>query len=101
MQKFENVDILACLDAVMKQNTGFYQSDFEIDKEIIHKAAASPDREDKNLLWLSRPSVHPDLRPGRIASGSATFFSKTPAHTTHGSSTGSRHATASLPTPWS
>ena len=56
MQKFENVDILACLDAVMKQNTGFYQSDFEIDKEIIHKAAASPDREDRTLLWLSRPS---------------------------------------------
>lgn len=56
MQKFENVDILACLDAVMKQNTGFYQSDFEIDKEIIHEAAASPDREDRTLLWLSRPS---------------------------------------------
>ena len=49
MQKFENVDILACLDAVMKQNTGFYQSDFEIDKKIIHEAAASPDREDKTL----------------------------------------------------
>ena len=56
MQKFENVDILACLDAVMKQNTGFYQSDFEIDKEIIQKAAASPNREEKTLLWLSRPS---------------------------------------------
>ena len=56
MQKFENVDILACLDAVMKQNTGFYQSDFEIDKKIIHEAAASPNREDKTLLWLSRPS---------------------------------------------
>lgn len=56
MQKFENVDILACLDAVMKQNTGFYQSDFEIDKEIIQKAAESPNREDKTLLWLSRPS---------------------------------------------
>ena len=56
MQKFENVDILACLDAVMKQNTGFYQSDFEIDKKIIHEAAASPDREDRTLLWLSRPS---------------------------------------------
>ena len=56
MQKFENVDILACLDAVMKQNTGFYQSDFEIDKKIIHEAAASSDREDKTLLWLSRPS---------------------------------------------
>ena len=93
MQKFENVDILACLDAVMKQNTGFYQTDFAIDKKIIHEAAASPDREDKTLLWLSRP--------GRIASGSATFFSKTPAHTTHGSSTGSRHATVFLPMPWS
>lgn len=56
MQKFENVDILACLDAVMKQNTGFYQSDFEIDKKIIHEAAARPNREDKTLLWLSRPS---------------------------------------------
>ena len=56
MQKFENVDILACLDAVMKQNTGFYQSDFEIDKKIIHEAAASPDCEDRLLLWLSRPS---------------------------------------------
>ena len=56
MQKFENVDILACLDAVMKQNTGFYQSDFEIDKKIIHEAAASPDCEDRTLLWLSRPS---------------------------------------------
>ena len=56
MQKFENVDILACLDAVMKQTTGFYQSDFEIDKKIIHKAAASPNREDRLLLWLSRPS---------------------------------------------
>lgn len=36
------------------------------------------------------------VRPGRIASGSATFFSKTPVHTTHGSSTGSRHATRIL-----
>ena len=56
MNKFENVDIVASLEAIMKQNTGFYQSDFEIDKEIIQKAAASPNREDKTLLWLSRPS---------------------------------------------
>lgn len=56
LSKFENVDVTASLEAVMKQNTGFYQSDFEIDKEIIAKAAASPDKEDKTLLWLSRPS---------------------------------------------
>ena len=56
MNKFENVDVFACLDAIMRQNTGFFQSDFEIDKEIIAKAAASPNVEDKTLLWLSRPS---------------------------------------------
>ena len=54
--KFENVDLFASLNAVMKQNTGFYQSDLEIDKEIIAKAAASPHREDKTLLWFCRPS---------------------------------------------
>lgn len=42
MNKFENVDILASLEAIMRQNTAFYQSDFEIDKEIIQKAASSP-----------------------------------------------------------
>lgn len=56
MNKFENVDIFASLDAIMRQNTGFFQSDFDIDKEIIAKAAASPNREDKTLLWFSRPS---------------------------------------------
>ena len=56
MNKFENVDIIASLDAIMRQNTTFYQSDFEIDKEIIQQAAASPAAEDKRLLWLSRPS---------------------------------------------
>lgn len=56
MNKFENVDIIASLDAIMRQNTAFYQSDFEIDKEIIQKAAASPAAEDKRILWLSRPS---------------------------------------------
>lgn len=56
MNKFENVDIIASLEAIMRQNTAFYQSDFEIDKEIIPKAAASPAAEDKRTLWLSRPS---------------------------------------------
>lgn len=56
LSKFEDMDVFASLHAIMKQNTGFYQSDFEIDKKIIHEAAASPDREDRTLLWLSRPS---------------------------------------------
>ena len=41
MQKFENVDVLAALGEIMRQNTAFYRNDFDIDKEIIKRAAAS------------------------------------------------------------
>ncbi len=56
LQKFENVDVIASLEAIMKQHTAFYQSDFEIDKQILQKAAGSPIPEDRRLLWFSRPS---------------------------------------------
>ena len=56
LNKFENVDVFASLEAVMKQNTGFYQSDFDIDKKIIAEKAASSDPADKTLLWFCRPS---------------------------------------------
>lgn len=56
LQKFENVDVIASLEAIMKQNTAFYQSDFDIDKQILQKAAVSPVPEDRRLLWFSRPS---------------------------------------------
>ena len=56
LNKFENVDVFASLEAIMKQNTGFYQSDFDIDKKIIAEKAASQNPADKTLLWLSRPS---------------------------------------------
>lgn len=56
LNKFENVDVTASLEAIMKQNTAFYQSDFDIDKEIIKRAAESPNAGDKRLLWFSRPS---------------------------------------------
>ena len=56
LNKFESVDVTASLEAIMKQNTAFYQSDFDIDKEIIKRAAESPNAGDKMLLWFSRPS---------------------------------------------
>lgn len=56
MQKFENVDVLAALGEIMRQNTAFYRNDFDIDKEIIKRAAASDQAVDKTLLWMSRPS---------------------------------------------
>ena len=55
LSKFDDVDVFASLSAILKQNTGFYQSDFDIDKSIITQAAASPHKEDKTLLWLCRP----------------------------------------------
>ena len=56
LSKFEDVDVFASLEAVMKQNTGFYQSDLEIDKKIIAEAAEKPGLEDRTLLWFCRPS---------------------------------------------
>ncbi len=46
----------ASLEAVMKQNTGFYQSNFGINKQIIAEKAASPRKEGKTLLWFCQPS---------------------------------------------
>lgn len=54
LKKFENVDILESLNAILTQNTEHYQSDFKYDKEIIEEAAKSPYKEDKTLLWLCR-----------------------------------------------
>ena len=62
MNKFENVDIFASLDAIMRQNTGFFQSDFDIDKENIAKA----------LTERIRRCYGFAARPGRIVLRSAT-----------------------------
>lgn len=56
MVKFENVDVLAYLEKIMQQNTGYFQSDFEIDRKIIEKASVQPAAVDRTLLWMSRPS---------------------------------------------
>ena len=63
LSKFENVDVIASLEAIMKQNTAFYQSDFEIDKRILREAASRPAAEEKRLLWFS-PPVGDLLLPG-------------------------------------
>lgn len=54
MRKYENVDVIASLEAVMRQNTRHYQSDFEYDRATLQKAAESQNAEDKALLWMSR-----------------------------------------------
>ena len=56
LNKFGNVDVIASLEAVMKQNTAFYQSDFDIDRRILQEAADRSGDTDRRLLWFSRPS---------------------------------------------
>ena len=56
MRKFENVDILKSLNAVMHTKTKYYKSDFKYDVETFKKAAESQKPEDKNYIWLSRES---------------------------------------------
>jgi len=56
MRKFENVDIVAALGAVVELNTEHYKSDFKYDIAQFKAAARNPDGENNHLLWLSRKS---------------------------------------------
>lgn len=56
MNKFENVDVIAALDAILHQNTGYHQEQFEQVEKTITAAATSPAHDDKTLLWVSAPA---------------------------------------------
>ena len=56
LKKYLDVDVISLLEERMKRNTLHYQSDFEIDKEMIERFAKSGNKEDKTLLWMSRPN---------------------------------------------
>lgn len=54
--KFENVDVLDALSKIVDIHTRHYKEDFDMDKVLIPKLALSANPEDRNLLWMSRPS---------------------------------------------
>lgn len=56
MQKFENVDILKSLKAIMQTHTKHFQEDFEMDIKTLKQAAKSQQPEDKKYLWICRPA---------------------------------------------
>ena len=56
MRKYEDVDIVAALGAVVELNTANYKSDFKHDIDMFKAAARNPDGENNRFLWLSRPS---------------------------------------------
>ena len=52
--RFSNVDILSFMSEVVQRHTKYYQSDFEIDKEILLEAAEKQEQQDKTFVWLCR-----------------------------------------------
>lgn len=64
--KFEGVDILDSLGQIMELHTQHYKEDFDMDKELIPRLAASADPEDKHLLWMSRPCGTYTLREWEV-----------------------------------
>ncbi|NCB94198.1 MAG: hypothetical protein EOM40_16810 [Clostridia bacterium] len=72
--KFEHVDIVAALEAAMKSNTIYYQSDFEIDKKIFQRSAESDKARDKALLWMSRPSGTHCLKEAEVFLAGTSAF---------------------------
>ena len=56
MRKFENVDVIAVLGAVVECNTEHYKSDFKYDIKAFKESVENPDSEGKRFLWLSRRS---------------------------------------------
>ena len=54
MQKFENMDLIAALEAIMHQNTAYYQSDFAYDIKMLREAARS-DQKKKNFFFFPSP----------------------------------------------
>ena len=56
MQKFENMDLIAALEAIMDVLLPTIMAFISFDIKMLREAARSDQPEDKLLLWLSRPS---------------------------------------------
>ena len=67
MNKFEDVDVIASLEAIMKQNTAFYQMILTLIETFYRKRRQAPQPRTGGFYGFP-------ARPGRAASGSATFF---------------------------
>lgn len=56
LRKFMNVDVIQSLQAILGQINVHYRTDFDYDKQTIHKTVRSDTSEKRNLVWLCRES---------------------------------------------
>lgn len=54
--KFINTDILKVMKGIVDSHVKYYQSDFDIDTELIKEAALKKERTDRIFVWLCRES---------------------------------------------
>lgn len=52
--KFIGVDILSFMAKVVEKHTQYYQSDFQIDKEMLLRTIDKRGQQDKRFIWLCR-----------------------------------------------
>ncbi len=64
--KYENIDLIATLEAIMKSRTEHFTTDFEIDKTMIQIAEKSENPEDKCMFWFCRKNGTHCLREREV-----------------------------------
>ena len=87
MNRFENVDVLAALEQLMRQNTAFTAMILRSTRRSFGRL-----RPATSAARTKRCCGCP-ARPGRTVSGNATFSCKIPGSITHGAFTESRPVT--------
>ena len=55
IKKYPDVDIMAELQKLVDRHVVSFKGDFDVDKQIIRRAAKSQPPEDKTLMWFCRP----------------------------------------------
>ena len=55
IKKYTNVDIIAELQKLVDRHVGSFKGGFDVDKQIIRRAAKRKTPEDKMLMWFCRP----------------------------------------------
>ena len=76
MQKFENMDVIAALEAIMHQNTAYYQSDFAYD---IYALVGKNENRDKGIC-KPRTSVRKQLSETKQAASPKKAAARSKQH---------------------
>lgn len=52
--KFRNIDVIKFMERIVQKHVQHYQSDFDIDKEVLRAVAGKQKQQEKTFVWLCR-----------------------------------------------